>query len=239
MIKSQTGGSEFYTTDIQGCSSPCVCFACSLGCSSSSPRASKAPRRLALTGLLGSCQAALRGQGRSPDLAKATRKKQPAGWLSRHRSQRRVRPHSGGCGCRPSPSGQPWAQGWACGVARASLRSTPADRSGLAVMGEWAKQQQQKCPCGPPEGTPPAWAMPAVGEARAEPVKIMGYAKGQGFPPSSACCLKYSASPRHYFNEILFAVYFSRGFFCLSLFWVAISHPSQTNSKAKFSLLQR
>lgn len=72
------------------------------------PRRSKAPRWLAPSGLPSSCQAAWRGQGRSPDLAKATES-------SSQRSD------STGAGAS-----------WAFGPARVSVAAGPAlqERSG-------------------------------------------------------------------------------------------------------------
>lgn len=151
MIKSQTGGSEFYMTAIQGCSSPRVRFARSLNCSNSSPRASRTPRRLARTRLLSSCQAALRGQGRSPDLAKATRKKVASG----------VTQQAAGASCAYGPARAAAAAGPAfrkrsghgdalAARSPSSLSSIPADAAsrgwlrGLAVTRERAKRQKQK-----------------------------------------------------------------------------------------------
>lgn len=167
------------------------------------------------------------------------------GWLNRRRSQLCVQPHLGGCGCQPSPLGKVWTLGCTCSTVPSLPQQHPSSwqrRGGSsAVSPYWESGQSSRSKSALMallKATPLALVMPGGGEAWAIPVKITGYSEGQSFPPSSVCHLNYSASPRHCINEILSTIYFSRFFLPLSLFCMAVSHPSQTNCKAKFSVSQ-
>lgn len=120
------------------------------------------------------------------------------------------------------PQQHPGRQHW-CGV---GSEASPQGECGQSSRSKNARVALLKLP-------PPAPETLRGREAWSIPVKIMDYSEHQGFPPSSVCCLHYSAGPRHYINEILSEVCFSR--FCFLYLFSAwtVPHPSQTNSKAE------